>query len=536
MHSTPEKILERIRRLDTTDLQFANPQEIMAQIVSSSQLKPHELIGFRWPESFEAAPATTPVETNKIHLIFGSGLAQNTAKLQGLKFADLFILEPDPGLLCLFIGASAPEKLFPGARLHFFHKLDKCLQTLKEVQNFWRTISYMKLPDCVRQHPEIADRLQKELDVCNAIAGEEGATIEKHYFTWAAHENLNLKTLLTYPHASCFNNRYQNVPALLIGAGPSLAKALPTIRDLYNCQACLIVAASTSLRALEKAGIIPDFTIIIEGKQQSHFDKLNQQYLQNLTLLAALKTHPTHLNYNFKNIYWFHNQTSPTAELVEEIIPEACPLTSSGNVINEALQFVISAGCNPVVLSGCDLAFKNGVKYAAGLEKTNGDREDQKKIFFPVAGNNEAPLTAPPEFIAYARSLTTIISQQKSVNKDFRVINISTGGMQIKECETSSPEECQNTLALLKTKKNGRQRMPHKPKNQAQRSGTTFKHSQAAKIITALYYQQKPARNSHPGLFAGPDPALTPAGISQRHRRNRHTLATATHGKRNRGR
>ena len=455
MPSSPEQIFERIKQLDSSDLQFDRADDIIKLILQSSRkLSPDELSFFRWPNELQSQPQkNTPAATDKIHLIFGSGLAQSRGELADQGFSDLFILEPDPGLLCLFLAAVDPRIIFPDTRLHCYCNLDNCLRQLREEQNFWRTIKMLQLPFCVARNPEIAERLQQETKVSNAIAAEESKTIEKHYFTWAAQEYRNLEILLHCPHACSLKDIFQGVPAILVGAGPSLLEALPAIKEIHNQQNCLIVAASTALRAMETSGIIPDFAIIIEGKQQSHFEKLSNNYLERLTLLAALKTNAKHFDYNFKRVYWFHNQTSPILELVAEILPTAQPLTSSGNVINEAMQFAILAGCNPIVLSGCDLSFKDGTKYARGLEKEESNHEDDKKIFFPVAGSADEQLTAPPEFIAYAQSLENIITQQKENNQNFGVINISTGGREIKGCEIMSPESCRDLLMGVRTKK-----------------------------------------------------------------------------------
>jgi|GEM_PF-2663427 len=446
--SSPALILERIQRLSSTDLHFTSPDEIASLLINRSRrLSRFELELFLWPEQPDFLPSTKAPEQDKIHLIFGSGLAKNQKDLSEKSFSDLFILEPDPGLLCFFLGMADPEKIFPGARLHFFYNLENCLTKIKEVHNFWRSISALKLSFCVERNPEIAARLQRELDLCNAIAGEENKTIEKHYFTWAANENQNLNQLFFRPHASFLNERYKEIPAILIGAGPSLPGALPTLRNLHDKQRCLIVASSTALRSLAKTGIVPDLTIIIEGKKQAHFDDLGADYLSKLNLLAALKTHPGHLDHNFREIYWFHNQTSPLFELIAKTLPQTSPLNSGGNVINEALQFVLAAGCNPVILSGCDLAFTRGAKYAVGLEKKEGEDEAAQKRFFTVPSDSGEPLSAPTEFIAYARSLEEIVDHQKKINDSMTFINISTGGRELAGCRPMTPDNCIDYLS-----------------------------------------------------------------------------------------
>lgn len=439
MPVAPEQIIERIKQLDSSDLQFDRADDIIKLILQSSRkLSPDELSLFKWPNDHQSQPQkNTPAATDKIHLIFGSGLAQSRGELADQGFSDLFILEPDPGLLCLFLAAVDPRKIFPDTRLHCYCNLDNCLRQLREEQNFWRSIKMLQLPFCVARNPEIAERLQQEVKVSNAIAAEESKTIEKHYFTWAAHEYRNLIQLAARPHASSLAQRYREIPAILIGAGPSLPAALPVIGKIKD--RCLVVAASTALRALEKAGIVPDLTIIIEGKKQSHFDSLAEEYREKLNLLAALKTHPSHLHYDFQGIYWFHNQTSPLVELLAACLPGAEPLVASGNVINEGLQFVLAAGCNPIILSGCDLAFARGCKYAGGLEKPGAENEDRDKLFFPVSGYNNEELTAPPEFLAYARNLEKIIRAQRADKPELEIINISSGGRRLAGCRPMSP-------------------------------------------------------------------------------------------------
>src|SRR5258706_9755957 len=71
-------------------------------------------------------------------------------------------------------------------------------------------------------------------------------------------------------------------PTFVIGAGPTLVKYLPLIK---NCQPRVrVVAVSTALRSLASAGIILDVVISIHFSSTvvSHFADIDMQYLKNM--------------------------------------------------------------------------------------------------------------------------------------------------------------------------------------------------------------------------------------------------------------
>ena len=278
--------------------------------------------------------------------------------------------------------------------------------------------------------------------ICNKVALSEEITLNTQYFNWAVNENKNLKTLLNHAHAETSSTSiFKDVPALMIGAGPSLKATLPFLKKIKENNQALIISASTVLRILEKEGITPHFTVIIEGREQKHFSSLPESYIKQLVLIAALQTHTQHLKYRFRKIFWFHHETSPTTKLVEQMMPEALPIPSSGNVICDSLQLAINWGCNPIALCGCDMAYDAKQKYFDGLEKKDGDKEEINKKYFPVPGQKGENLWAPAEFIAYAQSLENMIEKPAVKKKKQVVYNLSVGGRKLKGTIEIAPEE-----------------------------------------------------------------------------------------------
>ncbi|MCP3952764.1 MAG: DUF115 domain-containing protein, partial [Desulfobacterales bacterium] len=269
------------------------------------------------------------------------------------------------------------------------------------------------------------------------IAMNEIKALEKHYFQWVRNESINLQQLQGRPNASSVRNILKNTPTVIVGAGPSLRRALAPLKEASHSDNILIIAASTSIRALLAEGICPHFVVIIEGRRRDHFDA--DLAFDRLRLLAHMQTHPAHFNYPFQGVYWFNQGTSPLAPLIASLHPGVEPIRFSGNVASTAFLLATSWGCNPVSLVGMDLAYKPDNRYMKGL----GIKEHSVDSSYiqDVPGQDGTALQAPPEWMSYARNLEKEISTLMAADPGFMVFNSSIGGRHIQGAPEKPLEE-----------------------------------------------------------------------------------------------
>jgi len=186
-----------------------------------------------------------------------------------------------------------------------------------------------------------------------------GYTFNKNY----------LRNLLLLPEArngQKLYGQFKGVPAIICGAGPSLAKNFSTLEHLRD--RALILAGATAMNALNTYDFIPHFGIGIDPNP-AQFTRLimNQAYevpyfYKNRFLNEALKiVHGDHL-------FLTGSMGHSIGKWVEEELGIAAQDLEDGfNVVNLSTALAVALGCNPIIFVGLDLAYTDMHSYAPGI-------------------------------------------------------------------------------------------------------------------------------------------------------------------------
>ena len=424
------RVLENLKRLKTTDLKPDSAEKIKEEIVSATQLIGKDLPYFVVPYSFQGLSVISSDDDHitAIHAIAGVGIMGFADQIRIHRSDDVIIYEPIHGLAYLFLAQVNLSEFFGQSKVHLFTNLDTFANSLQNIYEWWKTLEAWKSPPSARLYPDKVEAFHKHI-IENGLIGKINMnTLNKLYFQWIRNEIENLHILKNRRSAVSCPDGMKNVPAVLVGAGPSLRHSLSALKDISRSDNMLIIAASTALRVLIPEDIYPHFVIIIEGEKQTHFE--NIPHLNRLRLLAHLQTFPGHLEYPFRDIFWFNQETSAFASVIATILPDTQPLKFSGNVLSAAFLLASFWGCNPIAFTGMDLAYQAGDKYMKGLDKI--EQESDRKPFYDVPGQDNRQLKAPPEFLSYAQNLEIELEQLRRANPEFTAINSSVGGRRIK--------------------------------------------------------------------------------------------------------
>lgn len=168
-----------------------------------------------------------------------------------------------------------------------------------------------------------------------------------------------------YVLLSSLKNCLKGVPAIIAGAGPSLADALPTIEAA--AEKALLIGAGTALSLLGRRGIEPHLGCVLDAR-----------------------TSPEFLKNAKKSLYCVHTQLHPDA--MAEIEGRKILVPGQGvfpweawwlgdpetfelgfTAADAAMQVAFHLGCNPILCVGTDLCYRGEEKYA---EKHDSDKFD----------------------------------------------------------------------------------------------------------------------------------------------------------------
>lgn len=181
---------------------------------------------------------------------------------------------------------------------------------------------------------------------------------------WARNKILNLPVNIETPSIKELRDCCSEMPAIIVGSGPSLGMEAETLRRLKN--RALIIAAGTSVQALLKYKIEPDIVVVMDPSE-NNFKAFEPLDLENVPLLYIPDVHSSILRkkYNYL-MHAFFNTDTPTAYFMQ--LTEIDPVfQSTGTVSGTAIQAAIYLGCRELVLIGQDFSFPGDQYYADGV-------------------------------------------------------------------------------------------------------------------------------------------------------------------------
>lgn len=173
----------------------------------------------------------------------------------------------------------------------------------------------------------------------------------------------NIRAAGAAPGISAFRGRFENVPAVLVSAGPSLD------RNIHHLRACqdqaLILAADTALKPLLAAGIQPHFVMSGDPGPVNHLH-LKGADARLSYLVADATAYPATLKM-FAGRTILCRFENATLQALSELLASKGTLRAWGSVATMCLDFALQTGCNPIIFAGQDLAYSEGRMYCSGL-------------------------------------------------------------------------------------------------------------------------------------------------------------------------
>jgi len=285
------------------------------------------------------------------------------------------------------------------------------------------------------------------LEICRSYLSAKDvniATLAKFEKIWGSNIIRNINQFIDSPGANIFYERFKDVPAIIVAAGPSLTESIDFIRE--HCRDTVIVAVDTAYKILQNSGINPHFCLAVDPQV------INARYFEgtecNDTILVADPTvHPSVFRL-FDGPVVTTGIAFEMLKWLERICGENGELTHGGSVSTNAYDFARRLGCSPLIMVGQDLAFTGGLAHARGSYldeqihlKTN--RLKNVQMF------NRYQLTALPKIIVRGIKSERVQTNQKMMifhswfekRRNESLVNATFDGAMIKDVHHKSAEE-----------------------------------------------------------------------------------------------
>lgn len=332
----------------------------------------------RWVESIQIKE-----EINSIFII-GLGLGYYLDELI-LKFKDKKIIIVEPSLEAFYSMLKIRDitKLLKSPDIVFLVNLDtNSIRSLYDSfiqNNKIKNSFFTELPIYKTIYASYIDDVYNELKKIMLLLKGNVVTNALTAHKWVYNNFRNLKYLAQDLNINIIKDDFKKKPAILVSAGPSLAKHIETLKKLEN--KALIVAVGTAAAILDKHNVKAHMFMAIDGNKEETtiFKKIQDQ--SPVLVYAHMLHYQTLELYKGKRLNFLESRNNPFFNLMESMDMEYKDLLCGGTVANIALSLLSYLDCEPIVLVGQDLAFTDKKNHAEGTPHEGNDlsKEDIAK-------------------------------------------------------------------------------------------------------------------------------------------------------------
>ncbi len=368
--------------------------------------------------------------------IFGCGLGYYYPALESWiekkGVITLTIIENDPAIFSCFLQTEIATKMIENPKVDFIYFQDtdagwkKILETVAMYTPYPN--KFAGLPCYQKHYPDLTRRLSE----CLLEESSRMSTVFSEFFTLTNSIVTNvINNAFSLPDNYRGNDLYgkfNQIPAIICGAGPSLNKNIEQLKTLGTKS--IIFAGSSALNALSARSIQPHFGIYLDA-----FERVYERYLGTTNfetpiffswrvfyrLVNALHSPRLHLNSttNYPMIAWLEEQLGIGAGEIYEGLSVICLTTKLATFL----------GCNPIIYVGLDLAYTDNQRYTSGIRNGLLPRNEQEEKNATIEKKDifNHPITTNRHWIEESRWLGSFIKNQ--TGKTY--INATEGGLGI---------------------------------------------------------------------------------------------------------
>jgi hypothetical protein len=236
--------------------------------------------------------------------------------------------------------------------------------------------------------------------------------------------------------AGGLKKKFQGIPAVICGAGPSLQSSIPLLKTLED--KALIIAGGSTIAALSNQGIQPHIGIALDPNAEE-FGRLKIASAFETPLLFASRLQPDVFNtLNAERGYLITDTGGPAEHYFETLMEIAGdPIgrelgLEALSVTTLAVALAVEMGCTPILLAGVDLAYTGMQRYAEGIlpssQVQTSELRQQKKALDRLLKRKDIHGHYVPTLVKWVMESECIAAYARS-QPTTRFINVSQGGI-----------------------------------------------------------------------------------------------------------
>lgn len=276
--------------------------------------------------------------------------------------ATVVLVEPDLFILILMLASRPLSALFAHEGLIILAGTQA-----REVAAFLESTGLDTLP--VHEPPALTAPNRPWFDEFAAIKKRNrerreinANTLRRFGDLWLKNMCKNLSVLRDLPGIASFADILADVPVLVLAAGPSLDRILPDLPRLRK--RCAIIAVDTALRATLRAGVEPDFIVLVDPQYWNwrHLDGLS---CPNSILITESAAWPAVFRFKTRATC-LCSSLFPLGKFLEARTATRGELGAGGSVSTTAWDFARHLGATRIFMAGLDLGFPDRKTHFTG--------------------------------------------------------------------------------------------------------------------------------------------------------------------------
>ena len=301
--------------------------------------------------------------------------------------ALLVVAEPNLGVLKAALQVVDFAEMLASGRCLIFTRLDRA-QVVERLEPRSVLFTAHEKATLLAEHPasrqvagEFQRAFQKLITEFISFTRTGFVTLMLNNVTTCRNIANNLGRYTTSPPIDGMRDAFKGVPAVLVAAGPSLAKNMHLLKELRATkrrsdeatkgEGAVVIAVQTMLKPLLAAGIEPDFVTSLDYNMVStrFFENLEESgSTGHVHLVAEAKA-----NWNVLDVFGAGGGSMSLTgnDFAEKLLRGFFPtgraaLKAGATVAHLSFYLAEFLGCDPIILVGQDLGFVDGLYYKPG--------------------------------------------------------------------------------------------------------------------------------------------------------------------------
>ena len=248
----------------------------------------------------------------------------------------------------------------------------------------------------------------------------------------------NLPHMFDAPDISELAGKFEDIPFILIGAGPSLDESIDFLKDMQD--KAIIVASNSPYRKLINNGIRPHLVVTADPMEPTLAGFQNVK-LDHVPLACPFSAYPEIVErFSGRIVSWCTFNPIVKALREQRNQPEGTPIMEQGTVSGCVLDISRVLGCKKVMFIGQDMCVRDDGRYYtddsfyadAGNHYASTDKGQR------LPGNTQEKVLVEPRLFVYLKTFEQFISK-KHESVEYR--NLARTGARIEGAPYITYEE-----------------------------------------------------------------------------------------------